>query len=79
MKMEVVPLPLKVHIKLDELIKERGISQRELSRLTGIRQPSINEMCNNTTQRLPLDNLGIICEVLKIDIADILVLVNESK
>jgi putative transcriptional regulator len=48
------------------------MSQHELSRLTGIRQPSINEMCRNQTVRLPLENLAKICEVLNIDISDVL-------
>jgi putative transcriptional regulator len=48
------------------------MSQHELARLTGIRQPSINEMCRNQTVRLPLENLAKICEVLNIDISDIL-------
>jgi putative transcriptional regulator len=48
------------------------MSQHELARLTGIRQPSINEMCRNQTVRLPLDNLAKICEVLNVDISDII-------
>ncbi|OAJ75152.1 XRE family transcriptional regulator [Brevibacillus sp. SKDU10] len=68
---------MKIHIKLADLLKERGISQRELSRLTGIRVSSINEMCNNETVRLPLDNLAKICEVLGVEITDVLELVDE--
>ncbi|ERM19211.1 transcriptional regulator [Brevibacillus laterosporus] len=68
---------MKIHIKLADLLKERGISQRELSRLTGIRVSSINEMCNNETVRLPLNNLAKICEVLGIGITDVLELSNE--
>ncbi|WP_081476735.1 helix-turn-helix domain-containing protein [Brevibacillus laterosporus] len=60
-----------------DLLKERGISQRELSRLTGIRVSSINEMCNNETVRLPLNNLTKICEVLSIGITDVLELSDE--
>ena len=63
---------MKIVIKLDRLLNERGMSQHELSRLTGIRQPSIHEMCNNTTKRLPLNNLAKICEVLECDISDVL-------
>ncbi|MGG1445022.1 helix-turn-helix transcriptional regulator [Brevibacillus laterosporus] len=69
---------MKVHIKLGVLLKERGISQRELSRLTGIRVSSINEMCNNETLRLPLDNLAKICEVLGVEITDVLELTDEN-
>ncbi|WP_068792829.1 helix-turn-helix domain-containing protein [Brevibacillus laterosporus] len=68
---------MKIHIKLADLLKERGVSQRELARLTGIRVSSINEMCNNETIRLPLDNLAKICEVLGVEITDVLELVDE--
>lgn len=63
---------MKVVIKLDSLLQEKGISHRELARMTDIRHPSISEMCNNETKRLPLDNLAKICEVLECDITDIL-------
>ena len=63
---------MKVIIKLSQLLNDRDISQHELSRLTGIRQPSINEMCRNQTIRLPLDNLAKICSVLECEITDIL-------
>lgn len=68
---------MKVIIKLDQILTQRGISQRELSRMTGIRQPSINEMCRNQTQRIPLDNLAKICHVLECEITDVLELVKE--
>lgn len=68
---------MKIIIKLDQFLKKNGMSQHELSRLTGIRQPSINEMCRNQTVRLPLDNLAKICEVLNCDISDILELKKE--
>ncbi|MCY9512438.1 helix-turn-helix transcriptional regulator [Paenibacillus larvae] len=67
---------LTVRIKLAALLEERGMSNRELSRLTGIRHPSVNEMCLNKTQRLPLDNLATICEVLGVGITDVLELVD---
>lgn len=63
---------MKVIITLDQILQEKGMSQRELSRITGIRQPSINEMCRNQTSRLPLENLAKICEVLHVDISDVL-------
>lgn len=68
---------LQVVVKLNQLLNDRCISQRELSRLTGIRQASINELCNNQTQRLPLQNLAILCETLNCEITDILELVKE--
>lgn len=69
----------KVRIKLADVLEARGIGQRELARLTGIRHPSIHEMCTNKTVRLPLDNLAAICDVLKVDIPDIIELVKEEE
>ncbi|WP_302622167.1 helix-turn-helix domain-containing protein [Brevibacillus laterosporus] len=68
---------LQIRIKLDTILKERGITQREFSRMTNIRFPTINGMCKNETQRLQLDNLAKICEVLGIGITDVLELSNE--
>lgn len=68
---------MKVKIKLDQRLKESKMSQHELARLTGVRQPSINEMCQNKTKRLPLDNLAAICKVLNCDISDIIELEKE--
>lgn len=59
-------------IKLDELLKEKNMSQRELSRQTGIRQPTISEMCLNKSKSLPVENLNAICETLCCEIPDII-------
>lgn len=68
---------MNVTIKLAELLERKNISHRELSRMTGIRHPSISEMCNNKTERLPLKNLAKICEVLECELTDILELQKE--
>lgn len=69
---------MKIIIKLDQMLDDIDMSQHELSRQTGIRQASINEMCRNQTVRLPLDNLAKICETLQCDISDILELKKEQ-
>lgn len=68
---------MKIRIKLNEMLDGKNYSQREFARMTGIRHPSISDMCNNTTKRIPLDNLAKICEVLKCEISDILTLEKE--
>jgi putative transcriptional regulator len=65
---------LKIRIKLSSVLEHRKMSQRELSRLTGIRLASISEMCNNTTQRLTLSNLASICDVMQCEISDVIAL-----
>ncbi|KHE73146.1 helix-turn-helix transcriptional regulator [Halobacillus sp. BBL2006] len=66
-----------VNIKLNALLEEKRISARELSRMTGIRHPSISDMCNNTTKMIPKSSLAKICEALDCDIPDILELKKE--
>lgn len=65
-------LVMQVNINLNALLQDKNISHREFSRMTGIRHPSISDMCNNETKRIPLDNLAKICEILECDISDIL-------
>ncbi|MCM3444389.1 helix-turn-helix domain-containing protein [Metabacillus halosaccharovorans] len=61
-----------IKIKLDSFLKEKGVSQRELSRRTGIRQPTISEMCLNTSKSLPIENLNKICIELDCELTDII-------
>ncbi|QDX93779.1 XRE family transcriptional regulator [Brevibacillus laterosporus] len=63
---------MQIRLKLDAILKERRITQREFSRMTNIRFATINGMCKNETQRLQLDNLAKICEVLGVGITDVL-------
>ncbi|MGG1663056.1 helix-turn-helix domain-containing protein [Brevibacillus sp. NRS-1366] len=66
-----------VQIRLDQLIQGK-MSQQELSRKTGIRQPSISEMCRNESKHIPLENLALLCEELQCNISDLLILVDEN-
>lgn len=59
-------------IKLDALLKERGISQRELARRADIRHPTISEMCLNTSKSLPIENLDRICAELDCELSEII-------
>lgn len=68
---------MRINIILDKQLTKRGISQHELSRMTGIRQPTINDMSNNKTKYLPLDNLAKICQSLECEITDIIELKEE--
>lgn len=61
-----------ITIKLDEFLKVKGISQRELSRRTGIRQPTISEMCLNKSKALSVKNLDLICIELDCELSDVI-------
>lgn len=62
-----------VDIKLKEILATHKLSERELARRTGIRQATINSMCNNEVKMISLRNIAVICEVLDIDIDELLI------
>ena len=68
-----------IEIRLQKLLKERRMSQRELERRTNIYQPTISKMCSNNLQHMPLDALAKICEALECDIGDVLQLKKYDK
>ncbi|MFB5759033.1 helix-turn-helix domain-containing protein [Paenibacillus medicaginis] len=61
-----------VEIQLKYILEKKNISERELSRRTGIRQGTINDMCNNVSKQISVANLALICDELNIDISDLL-------
>lgn len=48
------------------------MTQAELSRKTGIRANTINEMYHELSERVNLNHIDRICEVLNCDISDLL-------
>lgn len=68
-----------INIKLAALLKRKRMTKRELARLADVRHTLIWEMCHNKTKRLPLDKLAKICEVLDVEITDIMELAVNKK
>ncbi|GMA66025.1 helix-turn-helix domain-containing protein [Alicyclobacillus fastidiosus] len=67
-------MALKTRLNLEALLAEKGMSQRELARITGIRQPSINDMCNGKYERMPLQNIALICDALNVPVERLIIL-----
>jgi putative transcriptional regulator len=66
---------LVINFKIVELLKEKDWSQRRLSRTTGIRQATINDMTTNSITMIGMDNLAKICQALECEITDVIELV----
>ncbi|MEG7865464.1 helix-turn-helix transcriptional regulator [Bacillus paranthracis] len=63
----------KVIVKIHELTKEKGISLRELSRLTDIRHAALSELANQKRQNINFKHIEKIAETFEIeDIRDII-------
>ena len=61
-----------IKIHLSKLLGERRMSQKRLSELTDIRTATINEMYHELVERVNLDYLSKICQVLNVKIEDLL-------
>lgn len=53
-----------INFNLKNLLSERDMTQIELSQKTGIRQPTISAICNNSIKELPVNVLEKICDTL---------------
>jgi DNA-binding Xre family transcriptional regulator len=65
--------PHKVHIKLGKILRDRGMTQGDLHRLTGLRVATINELVNFKKKSLTVAHLIAIMIALRItDIRDLI-------
>lgn len=61
-----------IKIHLSKLLGERKLSQKEISRQTGIRANTINEMFHEIIPRVNIDHLDKLCEALGCTIVELL-------
>ncbi|WP_219834731.1 helix-turn-helix transcriptional regulator [Paenibacillus sp. R14(2021)] len=68
----------RIKVKIKEQTSRRGMSLRELSRLTDIRHAALSELSNSKRQNINFQHIEKIAEALNItDIRDIIDLVEE--
>lgn len=68
-----------IHIKLAELIEEKGISKNKLSHKAELQRSQINQYCKNQITRLDTAVLARICATLECRIEDLLEFVPADK
>lgn len=61
-----------IKIKLEELIKEKGISKNKLCQRAELQHTQLNHFCRNEITRLDTDVLARICTALDCRIEDLL-------
>ncbi|WP_071460758.1 helix-turn-helix domain-containing protein [Bacillus massilinigeriensis] len=71
---------VEIKLRINELLKEKGMSQKELAEKTGIRPAAISEICNNQRKSINKEHLAKIIETLNIsDSNEIFVLENAKQ
>ncbi|HIG0360374.1 helix-turn-helix domain-containing protein [Clostridium botulinum] len=68
-----------IRIHLSRLLGEKRWTQADLSRKTGIRPNTISEIYHELNERINLNHIDKICEVLECDISDLLEFVPNKK
>jgi len=65
---------LTIRLRLNEVLQVKHVSQRQLAELTGLRPATIHALCHNQVSRVYLQTLAVICEVLELELSDIMVM-----
>lgn len=61
-----------IRIKVDQLIREKGISKNKLAHRAEMQRTQLNQYCNNEITRLDTAVLARLCTALECDVQDIL-------
>ncbi|MDB2071404.1 helix-turn-helix transcriptional regulator [Clostridium paraputrificum] len=67
-----------IKFKLKKLMDDNNIGQRELSRITGIRQSTIGDYYNNTFKHISKENLDKLCKYFNCQVDDIIEYIQED-
>ncbi|WP_082420728.1 helix-turn-helix transcriptional regulator [Paenibacillus sp. A3] len=57
----------RVRLRLKEIMEQRGLTQIQLSELSGVRQSAISEMSRNIREQISLIHLAKLADALNID------------
>lgn len=69
---------MKLRVKLDEVLKDRNMSQKELAELTGIRPAAISELYNNQRKSINREHIEKIAAALNISDINELITLNKE-
>lgn len=66
-----------IKFKVKVMLAVREMTQKELAKRTGIRQPTISAICVGSIKHLPVDALEKICDVLDCQPSDLMEYIRE--
>lgn len=71
-------MTLRASSNLKALLDERGLSIRKFSDMTGLPFETLRRLYNDDTKQYQRDTVGRICEVLNVEINELLTLVDRD-
>lgn len=63
----------RIHCRLDELLAERGMTLTRLSELVGVTVVNLSVLKNDRAKAIRFSTLTAICDVLRCEVGDLLV------
>ena len=69
---------MRAKLNLKAVLDARSISIRQLEEMTGLKFETLRRLYNDDTKQYQRDTIGRICEVLGVEIGDILILENDK-
>ncbi|MDE3838634.1 XRE family transcriptional regulator [Bacillus methanolicus] len=70
---------LRVKSQLKKILDERGISIRQFAEITELPFETLRRLYNDETKQYQRNTIGRVCEVLGIDLPELLVLVEDNE
>ena len=59
-------MELTVKLRLREILKERGMTQAELAKISGVRTAAISELCNQMRTSIHIEHIRKVAQALEI-------------
>lgn len=72
-------MSLRASSNLKELLDARGLSIRKFSDMTGLPYETLRRLYNDDTKQYQRNTIGRICEVLDVDINELLTLIDDDE
>ncbi|MEC1155021.1 helix-turn-helix domain-containing protein [Cytobacillus horneckiae] len=70
---------MRVKSNLKTILDDRKISIRQFADMTGLKFETLRRLYNDDTKQYQRDTIGRVCEILKIDINELLVLIDDTE
>lgn len=61
-----------IKFRVKVMLAERGMTQKQLADITGVRPPTVSALCLGTAKHIPVDVLDKFCTVLECQPGDII-------
>ncbi len=60
-----------VTTRIDELLEERGLSEKKLAELTGLNPRTVHDLVRGNYERIGLGTIATLCDVLHVQPGDL--------